>query len=115
MPRGVFAYGLRPLAHGPEDWPPWHVPCSSLRRPSMYQTPIPTTPRVLVADDQSDILQALRLLLVDAGLETELVNSVEGIRDRVSKSVFDLLLMDLNYTRDTTSGKEGLDVITEVR
>ena len=81
----------------------------------MYPTPIPTTPRVLVADDQGDILQALRLLLVDAGFDTELVNSVEGIRDRVSKSVFDLLLMDLNYTRDTTSGKEGLDVITEVR
>jgi sigma-B regulation protein RsbU (phosphoserine phosphatase) len=81
----------------------------------MYQTPTPTTPRVLVADDQSDILQALRMLLVDAGIEPELVNSVEGIRERVGKSAYDLLLMDLNYTRDTTSGKEGLDVITEVR
>src|SRR5688500_18512518 len=98
-----------PWASSPEPGVLWHVPCSSSRRPSMYQAQIPTTPRVLVADDQSDILQALRLLLVDAGFETELVNSVEGIRDRVSKSVYDLLLMDLNYTRDTTSGKEGLD------
>lgn len=81
----------------------------------MYQTQAPAPPRVLVADDQTDILQALRLLLVDAGIEPELVNSVDGIRDRVSKSPYDLLLMDLNYTRDTTSGKEGLDVITEVR
>ena len=79
----------------------------------MYQTPTP--PRVLVADDQTDILQALRLLLVDAGIEPELVSSVDGIRDRVGKSPFDLLLMDLNYTRDTTSGREGLDLITEVR
>ena len=75
-----------------------------------------TTPRrVLVADDQTDILQALRLLLVDAGYEPELVSSVDGIRDRLSRTSYDLLLMDLNYTRDTTSGREGLDVITEVR
>ena len=79
----------------------------------MHQTPAPA--RVLVADDQSDILQALRLLLVDAGYVPELVNSVDGIRDRIAREPFDLLLMDLNYTRDTTSGKEGLDVITEVR
>jgi len=74
-----------------------------------------TPPRVLVADDQSDILQALRLLLVDAGLSVDLVNSVDGIRERVAASKYDLLLMDLNYTRDTTSGREGLDLITEVR
>jgi sigma-B regulation protein RsbU (phosphoserine phosphatase) len=74
-----------------------------------------TQPRVLVADDQSDILQALRLLLVDAGLTVDLVNSVEGIREKVAASTYDLLLMDLNYTRDTTSGREGLDLITEVR
>ena len=79
----------------------------------MHQAPAPA--RVLVADDQSDILQALRLLLVDAGFAPELVNSVDGIRDRIAREPFDLLLMDLNYTRDTTSGREGLDLITEVR
>jgi phosphoserine phosphatase RsbU/P len=79
----------------------------------MLQTPDP--PRVLVADDQTDILQALRLLLVDAGVAPELVTSVDDVRDRLGRETFDLLLMDLNYTRDTTSGREGLDLITEVR
>jgi sigma-B regulation protein RsbU (phosphoserine phosphatase) len=72
-------------------------------------------PRVLVADDQTDILQALRLLLGDAGFETELVNSVNGVVERVSREPYDLLLMDLNYTRDTTSGREGLDLLERVR
>lgn len=72
-------------------------------------------PRVLVADDQADILQALRLLLSDAGFETELVGSVDGVVDRVERQPYDLLLMDLNYTRDTTSGREGLELIDRVR
>jgi sigma-B regulation protein RsbU (phosphoserine phosphatase) len=72
-------------------------------------------PRILVADDQSDILQALRLLLNDAGFETELVNSVGGVLDRVIDRPYDLLLMDLNYTRDTTSGREGLELLDRVR
>ncbi len=78
----------------------------------MQSTPIP---RILVADDQADILQALRLLLNDAGFETELVNSVDGVLDRVIERPFDLLLMDLNYTRDTTSGREGLELLERVR
>lgn len=78
----------------------------------MPQTP---PPRVLAADDQPDILQALRLLLVDAGFETDLVTTVDAIRARLAERSYDLLLMDLNYTRDTTSGREGLDLITEVR
>ncbi|HYN09931.1 MAG TPA: SpoIIE family protein phosphatase [Vicinamibacterales bacterium] len=72
-------------------------------------------PRILVADDQADILQALRLLLNDAGFETELVNSVGGVLDRVIERPYDLLLMDLNYTRDTTSGREGLELLDRVR
>ena len=72
-------------------------------------------PRVLVADDQTDILQALRLLLGDAGFETDLVSSVHDVVDRVSRQPYDLLLMDLNYTRDTTSGREGLDLLDRVR
>ena len=73
------------------------------------------TSRILVADDQPDILQALRLLLVDAGYETDLVGSVGDVIDRVSAQPYDLLLMDLNYTRDTTSGREGLDLLDRVR
>jgi sigma-B regulation protein RsbU (phosphoserine phosphatase) len=72
-------------------------------------------PRVLVADDQTDILQALRLLLGDAGFETDLVNSVPDVLARVRQAPYDLLLMDLNYTRDTTSGREGLDLLEKVR
>jgi sigma-B regulation protein RsbU (phosphoserine phosphatase) len=72
-------------------------------------------PRILVADDQTDILQALRLLLTDAGFETDLVSSVPDVIDRVGRQMYDLLLMDLNYTRDTTSGREGLELIDSVR
>ena len=71
-------------------------------------------PRVLVADDQVDILRALRLLLNDAGFETETVSTVPEVISRVSKDTYDLLLMDLNYTRDTTSGREGLELLDSV-
>ena len=71
-------------------------------------------PRILVADDQPDILQALRLLLTDAGFETDLVTSVDDVIARVGREPYDLLLMDLNYTRDTTSGREGLDLLDRV-
>ena len=74
-----------------------------------------STPRILVADDQTDILQALRLLLTDAGFETDLVNSVDGVLDHLHRQPYDLVLMDLNYTRDTTSGREGLDLLERVR
>jgi phosphoserine phosphatase RsbU/P len=72
-------------------------------------------PRVLVADDQLDILQALRLLLGDAGFETDLVSSVPDVLARLKTGPYDLLLMDLNYTRDTTSGREGLELLEKVR
>jgi sigma-B regulation protein RsbU (phosphoserine phosphatase) len=71
--------------------------------------------RVLVADDQTDILQALRLLLSDAGFETDLVSSMDAVVEKVGAGTYDLLLMDLNYTRDTTSGREGLELIERVR
>jgi sigma-B regulation protein RsbU (phosphoserine phosphatase) len=71
-------------------------------------------PRVLVADDQIDILRALRLLLNDAGFDTETVSTVPDVLSRVGKEPYDLLLMDLNYTRDTTSGREGLDLLETV-
>jgi sigma-B regulation protein RsbU (phosphoserine phosphatase) len=74
-----------------------------------------SAPRVLVADDQADILQALRFLLTDLGCQIELVNSVDAVVERVTSGTsFDLLLMDLNYTRDTTSGREGLALLDRV-
>ncbi|HEV2299049.1 MAG TPA: SpoIIE family protein phosphatase [Candidatus Acidoferrales bacterium] len=71
-------------------------------------------PRVLVADDQSDILEALRLLLKGEGYELELVNSPAAILEALGRREFDLLLMDLNYARDTTSGREGLDLLSQI-
>lgn len=72
-------------------------------------------PRVLVADDQNDILEALRLLLTDAGFDADLVSSVDDVMERLGRQPYDLVLMDLNYTRDTTSGREGLDLLDRVR
>ncbi len=73
------------------------------------------TARLLVADDQPDVLEALRWLLTGEGYKLELVSSTEAVMDRLRSGAFDLLLMDLNYTRDTTSGREGLDLISRVR
>jgi sigma-B regulation protein RsbU (phosphoserine phosphatase) len=73
------------------------------------------SPRILVADDQTDILVALRLLLTEADFETTLVSSADAVLDQLARGQYDLLLMDLNYTRDTTSGREGLELIERVR
>jgi sigma-B regulation protein RsbU (phosphoserine phosphatase) len=70
--------------------------------------------RVLVADDQPDIIAALRLVLKSAGFEAASAASVDEIKRQVEATEFDLLLMDLNYARDTTSGTEGLALIGEV-
>jgi phosphoserine phosphatase RsbU/P len=70
--------------------------------------------RVLVADDQADILEALRLLLKSEGYELELVNSPAALLEALSRRSFDLVLMDLNYARDTTSGREGLDLLSQI-
>jgi phosphoserine phosphatase RsbU/P len=74
-----------------------------------------TTPaRVLVADDQPDVLEALRWLLTGEGYEPQFVSSTDAVMERMSAESFDLLLMDLNYSRDTTSGREGLELIPRV-
>ncbi len=70
--------------------------------------------RVLVADDQADVLEALRLLLKGEGYELELVNSPAALLAALSRGSFDLVLMDLNYARDTTSGREGLDLLSQI-
>jgi DNA-binding NtrC family response regulator len=74
-----------------------------------------TAPKVLVADDQADVLEALRLLLKGEGFTLEFATSPAGIRQAISTQDFDVVLMDLNYARDTTSGREGLDLLTELR
>ena len=72
------------------------------------------SPRVLIADDQPDVIEALRLLLKGEGYQIEAVTSPSGIIDAVESRDFEAVLMDLNYTRDTTSGQEGLDVVTKI-
>jgi len=71
--------------------------------------------RILIADDQPDVLEALRLLLKGEGLEVETVTSPAAVVQALAARQFDLLLMDLNYTRDTTSGQEGLDLLNRIR
>jgi phosphoserine phosphatase RsbU/P len=78
-------------------------------------TVIGTMARVLIADDQPDVVEALRMLLKNAGYEVVSVNSPAAILQALAAQRFDLLLMDLNYTRDTTSGREGLDLLARLQ
>src|SRR6266550_142432 len=71
--------------------------------------------RILVADDQPDVLEALRILLKGAGHQTDAVTSLAGVFNALEKRDYPLLMMDLNYTRDTTSGQEGLEVIPKLQ
>jgi DNA-binding NtrC family response regulator len=76
---------------------------------------IASTPKILVADDQRDVLEALRLLLKGEGLQIESATSPARALDLLRAQDFDVLLMDLNYARDTTSGQEGLDLLREIQ
>ena len=72
-------------------------------------------PRVLIADDQPDVLEALRLLLKGEGYQIEPASSPAGVLTALDARDFDVVLMDLNYTRDTTSGQEGLDLLSRIQ
>jgi len=74
-----------------------------------------TAPRILVADDQADILAAARLLLKSEGCEVQTAASPAEVLELLEGDEFDVLLLDLNYTRDTTSGQEGLDLLPRVQ
>lgn len=76
---------------------------------------VTSSTRILIADDQPDVLNALRLLLKAEGYETEAVTSPAELLRAVGEREFDLLLMDLNYARDTTSGREGLDLLGRLK
>jgi DNA-binding NtrC family response regulator len=72
-------------------------------------------PRILIADDQADVLAALRLLLKGEGFEIETASSPAGVLKTVDSHELDVVLIDLNYARDTTSGSEGLDLLTRIQ
>lgn len=71
--------------------------------------------RILIADDQPDVLEALRLLLSQHDLAPQLVTTPVTVLEQLRANAWDLLLMDLNYSRDTTSGAEGLELLRAVR
>ena len=75
----------------------------------------PSEPRVLIADDQPDVLEALRLLLKAEGFQLESASSPAGVLAAIEAREFDVALIDLNYARDTTSGEEGLNLLSRIQ
>src|SRR5437660_548881 len=71
--------------------------------------------RVLIADDQRDVLEALKLLLKGEGFGIHTASSPAGVLDSLQAREFDAVLIDLNYARDTTSGQEGLDLLSRIQ
>src|SRR5262245_56301082 len=93
------------------------MPTSIKPRDSSIASPAKTggaPPRVLAADDQQHILEALELLLKPRGYRVDAVQSPVLVREALARSSYDAVLIDLNYTRDTTSGREGLDLLSEI-
>jgi FixJ family two-component response regulator len=70
--------------------------------------------RILAADDQPHILEAIELLLRPQGFEVDTAKSPAAVREALASDFYDAVLIDLNYTRDTTSGQEGLDLLSEI-
>ena len=93
----------------------WPLDTMNERSTSYATRPDVATPRVLIADDQPDVLEALRLLLKGEGFRIESAGSPAAILEAVDSTELDAVLMDLNYARDTTSGQEGLDLLSQIR
>src|SRR6185436_11980026 len=72
-------------------------------------------PRILIVDDQADVLAALSLLLKGERYQIQSASSPEGVLKSIDTHEFDVVLIDLNYARDTTSGSEGLDLLSRIR
>jgi len=80
----------------------------------MSTSDLRSRPHVLVADDQTDVLEALRLLLKTHGYDIDTAGSPSAVLSALEKRDYDALLLDMNYTRDTTSGREGLDLLQQL-
>src|SRR6202522_99519 len=88
-------------------------------KPPDFNSPVIVTkklnpPRILAADDQQHILEAIELLLKPQGYKVDVVRSPELVRESLAGASYDAALIDLNYTRDTTSGREGLDLLSGI-
>ena len=81
----------------------------------VWTTPEFPVRRVLIAEDQPDVIEAIRLVLKQEEIDTQAVTSPSAAIAALTSEDFDLVLMDLNYTRDTTSGTEGLDLLERVQ
>ncbi len=81
----------------------------------MRDSPGAAAPRILIADDQADVLEALRLLLKGEGYQIDAVTSPAAVVAALEARDFNVVIMDLNYTRDTTSGQEGLDLLSRIQ
>ncbi len=75
----------------------------------------PAPHRILVADDQPDVLEAIRLLLKSEGYQIETAKSPAAVLKAIEARDFSLAIIDLNYARDTTSGQEGLDLLSKLQ
>src|ERR1043166_8009040 len=84
------------------------------RRGSAMKSQSSNKPRILIADDQADVLEALRLLFKGEDYQVEAVNSPGKAFEKVCAEYFELALMDLNYARDTTSAKEGMNLLAQI-
>ncbi len=91
----------------------WHIPWKG--GDGTMNTICAAQPRILVADDQPDLIDALRLLLKREDIHVDSAGSPEAALSAIAAGSFDLLLMDLNYTCDTTSGREGIDLLSRVQ
>ena len=93
------------------------MPTTAKPRESNFSTALAKSaraPRILAADDQQHILEAIQLLLKPEGYRVDIVRSPELAREALTSTHYDAVLIDLNYTRDTTSGREGLDLLSEI-
>jgi DNA-binding NtrC family response regulator len=82
--------------------------------PAPEQQRLSHSGRLLAADDQPDVLEALLLLLRPQGYHVDVAKSPAEVRGALASEYYDAVLIDLNYTRDTTSGQEGLDLLSEI-
>src|SRR5436305_8124248 len=76
---------------------------------------VPSQMRILICDDQPDVLEALRFLLKRDGYKTESAESPRQALQMIENRDYDLAIIDLNYTRDTTSGQEGLELLARIQ
>src|SRR5262249_695292 len=104
-----------PLSHLPSRHGLFPRPIVSSPKHCGMKTTQSAAPRLLIADDQSDVLEALRLLVKGEGYQCETVTSPKAVLQPLAERGSDLVLIDLNHARDTTAGQEGLDLLKRIQ